>query len=93
MVQSTTRSQVRVSPSMVQSVYHELKANGYSDRQILALIAGLADVAKGHLFGEPEPVSLEAEVESGWGIGSPEMDLSLLGIPNSVELGWAERTD
>ena len=93
MVQFTTRSHVRVSPSMVQSVYHELKANGYSDRQILALISGLADVAKAHLFGEPEPVSLESEGQSGWGIGSPEMDLSLLGMPNSAEPGWAERID
>lgn len=32
---------VRVSPSMIRSVFDELKANGYSDHQILALSDGL----------------------------------------------------
>ena len=36
---------VRVSPSMIRSVFAELKDNGYSDRQILALSDGLMRMA------------------------------------------------
>jgi hypothetical protein len=35
----------QVSPSMIQSVFLELKANGYTDRQIQALGAGLGELA------------------------------------------------
>jgi hypothetical protein len=35
----------RVSESMIKSVFSELKVNGYSDDQILALSAGLMEMA------------------------------------------------
>jgi hypothetical protein len=35
----------RVSPSMIQSMFGELKANGYSDGQIMALSKGLMETA------------------------------------------------
>ena len=35
----------RVSESMIRSVFSELKANGYSHDQILALSAGLMELA------------------------------------------------
>lgn len=40
-----TSEQVAVSPSMVRSVFSELKANGYSDGQIAALSMGLMRMA------------------------------------------------
>ena len=40
---------VRVAPSMVRSVFAELKANGYSDHQILALSDGLMRMADSRL--------------------------------------------
>ncbi len=45
MVQTRPYELVRVSPSMISSVFAELKANGYSDRQILALSDGLMRMA------------------------------------------------
>jgi hypothetical protein len=35
----------RVSESMVRSMFSELKANGYTDHQILALSTGLMEMA------------------------------------------------
>lgn len=103
MVQSNPTREARVSPSMVQSVFCELKANGYSDAQIVALAAGLAVLARERQLEEPEPlglapiglapVGLEPAADGIWGARSPEMDLSLLGLPASAELTWVELTD
>jgi len=41
----SAQSAHQVSPSMVQSVFRELKANGYSDAQIAALSRGLMSMA------------------------------------------------
>jgi hypothetical protein len=38
-----------VSPSMIISVFSQLKANGYSESQILALSQGLVEYASGKL--------------------------------------------
>lgn len=45
---------IRVSPSMIRSVFAELKANGYSDQQIKALSAGLIQMADKRKNNSPE---------------------------------------
>jgi len=36
----------RISPSMIESMFRELKCNGYTNDQILALSAGLDEMAR-----------------------------------------------
>ncbi len=89
MVQSAPNRESRISPSMVQSVFHELKANGYSDRQIVALSKELAALVRNSMNREPEAVM----VEPTWGAESEEMDLSLLGFPAGMDLAWSTLGD
>ena len=86
MVQSAPNRESRISPSMVQSVFHELKANGYSDRQIVSLSKDLAALVRSTMNREPEPVVVETTSVLNWGAVSEEMDLSLLGFPAGMEL-------
>jgi hypothetical protein len=71
MVHQVFDEQVQVSASMVRSVFGQLKANGYSDGQIVALSRELAALATRTLSGEGAlPWSPSFEV-----------DLSQLGYP------------
>lgn len=36
----------KISPSMIESMFRELRRNGYTNEQILALSAGLDDMAR-----------------------------------------------
>ncbi len=45
MVHKTHVQNERVSPTMVQSVFGQLRANGYSEGQIIALSRELSDLA------------------------------------------------
>ncbi len=45
MVNKTHVQNERVSPSMVKSVFGQLKSNGYTDGQIIALSSGLSEMA------------------------------------------------
>lgn len=52
----TQKTNERVSPSMVQSVFGQLKSNGYTEGQIIALSRGLNDMAlqcEQQLEGDP----------------------------------------
>ena len=40
---------VDVAPSMIQSLFNQLKENGYSDEQVFALSEGLMQLAKSRI--------------------------------------------
>jgi hypothetical protein len=77
MVRQVFDEEVQISSSMVQSVFGQLKANGYSDSQILALSRDLAELAVKTL---PRPVDLGSPIptNSRWGLCF-EVNLEQLG--------------
>ncbi|MBN2495703.1 MAG: hypothetical protein JXR96_14010 [Deltaproteobacteria bacterium] len=77
MVQTAALRAERVSGSMIRSVFGELKANGYSDGQIVALSNGLKDLAQKHMA--PRRSRQPSEPEEA--CQPVEYDLSLLGLP------------
>ena len=44
---------VDVAPSMIQSLFNQLKENGYSDEQVFALSEGLMQLAKSRIAFDP----------------------------------------
>ena len=73
----------RVSPSMIRSVFLELRTNGYTDDQILALSAGLAELIETPEDGEGEALLHEGEPVGG-STDSP------LGQDGLADLGYSE---
>jgi hypothetical protein len=77
----TQKTNERVSPSMVQSVFGHLKSNGYTEGQIIALSRGLNDMAlqceqQLERDGTRDPVCRRAPTLGGLTF---EYDLSQLG--------------
>jgi hypothetical protein len=73
----------RVSPSMIRSVFSQLKANGYTDEQILALSAGLADLIEPPADGLTDDLASEENVQGGASDGLGEED-------GLADLGYSE---
>jgi hypothetical protein len=74
MLETTHVQAERVSVSAIKSVYGQLKSNGYSHGQIIALSRGLSEMA------QDEPPAGPAADPIPWQAMSFEYDLSLLGL-------------
>ena len=68
-----------VSVSMVQGVFGELKDNGYSDDQVIALSAGLIELARKSAGGPDREITCE-ELQAALATAGFEYDLSMLGL-------------
>jgi hypothetical protein len=68
----------RVSPSMVQSVFGELKSNGYTDGQIIALSRELTELA--HRCSSQAQAQCVPSWHPAIGVMNFEVDLSQLGL-------------
>jgi hypothetical protein len=78
MIQSHVSHPSRVLPSMVASVFDELKSNGYSDAQVIALSAGLIEMARQSTCGSDKGGC--EELRAALKRADFEYDLSMLGL-------------
>ncbi len=81
MMQATKKDSHPVSPTMVRSVFVELKSNGYSDHQICALSAGLMSMA-GDQESTPAPADFTALADYAENTSD---GLFLFGYPDGFE--------
>ncbi|HOX42796.1 MAG TPA: hypothetical protein PK668_04310 [Myxococcota bacterium] len=77
MVRQVFDEEVQISSSMVRSVFGQLKANGYSESQILALSRDLAELAVKAL-PRPSEDHVLIPTNSRWGLCF-EVNLEQLG--------------
>lgn len=68
----------RVSPSMVQSVFGQLKSNGYTDGQIIALSKELTELV--HRCSQQTDGAMDSRWHPILGEMNFEVDLSQLGF-------------